>query len=87
MPTALVSIENDAFKDAGFTCVYLGDKVQSIGARAFMNCGELMEAHIPDSVTSIGEDAFSGCPNLVLITNNPVAIRYANSNGLTVQTH
>ena len=44
-----------------------GDKVTSIGNRAFVNCKDIVTVLIPDSVAAIGEFAFFECSNLTRI--------------------
>lgn len=41
-----------------------GDKVTSIGTKAFYNCTSIKSITIPSTVTSIGSGAFEGCLNI-----------------------
>lgn len=46
--------------------VYIGDKIKSIGTKAFFECEKLEEVKTPDNtlVSDIGNDAFNGCTSL-----------------------
>jgi|GEM_PF-2884072 len=66
LPASLTKIEAEAFAGSGVKSVALGDKVKSIGARAFANCGSLKMIYIPASVTSIDATAFSGVTGLTV---------------------
>lgn len=61
--------------------IEIGDCVTNIGGSAFINCGTLTEAIIPNSVTGISEYAFDGCGSLTNITclaiTPPALGRYA----------
>ncbi len=46
----------------------IGDKVTSIGIRAFDGCTGLTTVNIPNSVTSIGDAAFQYCTGLTSVT-------------------
>lgn len=48
--------------------IILPNKLEIIGNRAFLNCGNLTNIKIPESVTSIGDDAFADCRSLASIT-------------------
>ena len=65
--------------------ITIPDSVTEIGDGAFEACWSLKEITIPDSVTKIGDYAFSGCSDLIIITNNPVAIKYAEEIGIPVK--
>ncbi|MBQ9306780.1 MAG: leucine-rich repeat protein [Clostridia bacterium] len=59
-PAMLSVIDEEAFSGSAFTHIYLGDKVTSIGKRAFSDCVSLVYIYIPASVSEIAEDAFEG---------------------------
>ena len=48
---------------ADLSVVTLGSRTVSIGNSAFVNCGKLVRADIPEQVTSVGIMAFAGCAN------------------------
>ena len=62
------NIPNQAFSQANFTKVTIGEGVTEIGVGAFDRCSSLTNITIPDSITKIGESAFSGCSSLTSIT-------------------
>ena len=66
MPEALQQIEASAFEGCIFTHVYLSRQVQSIQAKAFANCNNLVYIEIPASVTSIDDSAFQSSPNVTI---------------------
>ena len=51
-----------------FSAVSIGNRVTTIGDRAFEWCESLVSVTIPDSVTTIGDYAFEGCNNLTNVT-------------------
>ncbi len=57
VPSGIVTIKQDSFKDKAITKVVLPNSVTSIGEWAFQN-NKLTSVTIPNSVTSIGEWAF-----------------------------
>lgn len=65
----------------------IGDKVKSIGDRAFHGCYNISSAIIPNSVTSIGDDTFEFCGGLTSITLpnslKSIGIQAFNDCGLT----
>ena len=66
----------------------LGDRVTSIGERAFAKCSNLASINIPEKVNSIGTGAFTNCVNLTSI-NIPDKVRnigadaFLNCSGIT----
>ena len=48
----------------GFKVVVLPKGLESIGAKAFYQCADIVEVVIPDSVFDIGKEAFCGCLSL-----------------------
>ncbi|MDR1796741.1 MAG: leucine-rich repeat protein [Clostridiales Family XIII bacterium] len=57
--SALTSIGDSAFYEAGITSLILPDGVQSIGTYAFYRCVSLTEVTLPEGLTSVGSAAFS----------------------------
>ncbi len=63
-PSNTASICNNCFGNSEVKCVLLNSGLQSIGAKAFVNCASLKKVWIPKTVTEIEEDAFVGCVNV-----------------------
>ena len=63
----VVSIGDNAFKDAGAKEIHLPNTIKSIGYCAFENCASITEITIPSSVTSMGNTAFIGCSSLAKV--------------------
>lgn len=61
LPDTAKTIDDDAFCDGKFSYIELPEGLETIGARAFQNCQNLVEISIPASVAEIGDGAFSGC--------------------------
>ncbi len=60
----VTSIAESAFaSNSRVKQVKIGEKVKTIGKKAFQYCFDLANINIPDSVESIGESAFAGCRN------------------------
>lgn len=75
IPQSITSIGDEAFSSCihlKLTTPSLGEKLQTIGDRAFYYCS-LHEVTIPQSVTSIGDGAFSKCYGLQSLTINNAA--------------
>ena len=61
----------------------LGEKVVSIGTRAFAGCGKLRFVYIPDACKSIASDAFEGDEFLVIVcAEGSAACRFAIDHGI-----
>ncbi len=67
IPSNVVAIGKDAFKEQLIRSVSIPDSVTSIEEGAFSKCTALTSIHIPDSVTSIGDGAFNSCSSLTSI--------------------
>lgn len=61
LPDTAKTIDDDAFCDGKFSYIELPEGLETIGARAFQNCQNLVEISIPASVAEIGDGAFYGC--------------------------
>jgi len=82
-PAMLKTIADEAFAGTAMEAVYLSDGVETIGSKAFADCGELALIFIPESAESIAEDAFEGCENLTICTpEGSYAQQYAEANGI-----
>lgn len=66
LPSALTAIDEEAFTNLSAEEVVLSHKVESIGARAFADCKNLVLINLPDGV-QIAEDAFDGCEQLTIL--------------------
>ncbi len=66
MPAALTIIEESAFEGVSAETVEISENVVSIEARAFADCENLREIHIPATVLSIDETALAGCKNVTV---------------------
>ena len=70
VPASVTEIAAEAF--AGNTqmetLVFKGNKLESIGYRAFADCTGLKEVKIPDTVTELGNGAFSNCTAIKKVT-------------------
>ena len=66
LPSALTTIEDEAFSGAAFEAAIVPNGCTAIGSRAFANCPNLVYVRIPASVTSIADDAFEGCGQVVI---------------------
>ena len=70
IPDTVTSIPDEAFLNcANLKAVTInGSGLLSIGARAFMGCGNLAAFAMPNSVTLVGQGAFSGCTAMTSVT-------------------
>jgi len=84
MPASLTEIQAEAFVGMNFRTVDLtGAYVDSIGSRAFADCGALTLVYLPKSVRFIADDAFEGCDNLTIFCPaGSYAHRYALSHDI-----
>lgn len=84
LPESLKRIEDEAFKGSSVVAVWLPDGCESIGARAFANCKNLEDIHIPASVNSIADDAFEGCGEVSFSVEDmdTYAVEYADQHGI-----
>ena len=65
-----------------------GSKLETIGARAFLNCTNLTSVYLPESVYDIAPDAFEGCGNIKLhVIAGSFAESYAISNMISHEAH
>lgn len=62
--TFSTSVPDDGKASFGFETVVLPKGLESIGAKAFYQCADIVEINMPDSVINIGEEAFYGCQSL-----------------------
>lgn len=73
MPDALVLpndtryVRDEAFQNAAIKYVVANSALESFGARAFANCGDLRCVIIPGAYTAIGQDTFEGCGDILVI--------------------
>ena len=82
MPLSLTRIEEGAFEGIDAKIVEISENVAYIGSRAFANCKNLREFHIPDSVKEIEPDALKGCDKDVTVYGSTdVAKKFAEDAG------
>lgn len=79
LPGKLTAIEAEAFMGSGFTSVYIGPDVASIGDRAFKDCPALQSVTIANDSTTWGQDVFDGCGDVAIVCgqNNASAAAFA----------
>lgn len=83
LPANLTEIKAEAFmNDNKIKEIILGNKVKTIGSKAFANMTVLEYITIPDSVTSIADDAFSGSSPTIRCKQNSYAYNYAVSHSM-----
>ena len=83
LPSALTSIEEEAFEGGVFTYVKLSVNTIIIRSKAFANCNNLGHIYIPEATITIAADAFSGVDKSMVIhgTDGSYAEFYANKYG------
>ena len=64
IPTSVIEIDAEAFKNSGLTTIELPSSITSFGYAVFKSCSFLVSVKIPSSVESIGESAFADCTSL-----------------------
>lgn len=64
IPTSVIEIDVEAFKNSGLTTIELPSSITSFGYGVFRGCSDLVSVKIPSSVESIGESAFADCTSL-----------------------
>ena len=83
LPGNLKEIKEEAFLGSLFSKVFLPDGVESIGNRAFGDCGRLEYIRIPASVVDIAGDAFEGSGSAVIYcAEDSYAESYAIGHGM-----
>ena len=82
LPEELKEIGEEAFEGGTFRCVRVGENVETIGSRAFADCGELRYMIIPERTAYIAPDAFVGTNGLTIIgESGSYAEQYAQEYG------
>ena len=82
VPSALKTIESEAFSGIAAKRVKLAEGVQVIGTKAFAYCKNLASIYIPSSCTSIATDAFTGVSGMTIFGySGTYAQAYAGEHG------
>jgi hypothetical protein len=82
LPASLTLIGENAFEGIAAQRVDVSESVVSIEKRAFADCKNLREIHIPAMVKSIDDTALAGCENVTVYgTTGSEAWRFANDAG------
>ncbi len=79
IPSGIVKINGEAFKDKKLVKVTIPESVKEIGTRAFFMCKNLTDIILPPSITKIESLAFYGCESLskIALPDNLVEIEQA----------
>ena len=86
LPSGMKMIAENAFCNCTFTHIYLNERLEEIGARAFSCCAQLVYVDIPDSVVRIDPSAFEDSPNVVIgCTSGSAAYDFAVNNQIPYQ--
>ena len=84
LPTALLSIENEAFAGGAFIYVKLPENAVAIGWHAFAECPNLAYIYIPALTTQIDEEAFGTMQSLTILgKSGSIAETYAQNHHFT----
>lgn len=70
IPNTVTEIGSSAFNSTDFTKVVFEENSQlaTLGASAFLGCGNLTEIAFPDTLTELPEKVLEGCSNLTSVT-------------------
>lgn len=86
LPSALTTVEEEAFMNTSFYYVVLPETTTSIGSKAFANCSNLKYIYIPAKTTSIADDAFLNVAGLTIYgKSGSYAQTFASRKGYTFQ--
>jgi hypothetical protein len=65
-PAELMLLQDEACRGLMIDDVVFGDKIQTIGSKAFADCPNLRRVEIPVANVNIEDDAFAGSSNVIL---------------------
>lgn len=84
LPTALTTIENEAFANCAFRFAALSENTDTIGKNAFANCPNLKYIYIPEDCLWIDRYAFTSVTGLTILgVDGSYAKTYAKQVGFT----
>jgi len=87
IPGSVQHISWDAFSRCReLKYVRIEEGVFSIDSAVFEGCTKLERINIPMSVRSMNSGIFRGCRNVVIYSDNPIALEYADKYGIPVIT-
>ena len=87
LPSALTTIEEEAFVGGSFEYVKLSEYVTYIGSKAFADCSNLKHIYIPQTTNRIEDDAFDGVGAFIIHgVSGSYAEDYANEHGIIFQS-
>lgn len=64
LPTSIIKIGNQAFRNCNFTSITIPQNVSTIDNEAFMGCTKLETANIQATITTLPNGLFNGCNKL-----------------------
>ncbi len=64
LPEGILEIGEESFVNLNCEAVVIPEGCQTIGPRAFADCGNLICAILPESIIEIAADAFEGCASM-----------------------